>query len=51
MHLLRSVPNAAIMFVTFEVVSHWLEKQTLNAKALSETFSLPVLLPVSSANR
>ena len=26
-HLLRSVPNAAIMFVSFEVVSRWLQRQ------------------------
>jgi hypothetical protein len=25
-HLMRSVPNAAVMFVTFEVVSKWLQK-------------------------
>jgi hypothetical protein len=25
MHLIRSVPNAAIMFVSYEVVSNWLE--------------------------
>ena len=27
-HLLRSVPNAAIMFVTFELVNQMLEKAT-----------------------
>ena len=25
-HLLRSVPNAAIMFLSFELVNSWLEK-------------------------
>lgn len=28
MHLIRSVPNAAIMFVSYEVVSNWLEKHS-----------------------
>jgi hypothetical protein len=26
-HLLRAVPNAAIMFVTFELVSSWLSSE------------------------
>jgi hypothetical protein len=26
-HLLRSVPNAALMFLSFELVSSWLAKQ------------------------
>lgn len=29
LHLLRSVPNAAVMFVTFELVSNFLDKQTV----------------------
>lgn len=29
LHLLRSVPNAAVMFVTFELVSNFLDKQTI----------------------
>ena len=28
-HLMRSVPNAAVMFVTFEVVSKWLLKKQM----------------------
>ena len=28
-HLMRSVPNAAVMFVTFEVASKWLLKKQL----------------------
>lgn len=27
MHLLRSVPNTAIMFLSFELVSNWLDRQ------------------------
>jgi len=26
MHLLRSVPNAAVMFLSYELVSAWLDK-------------------------
>ena len=26
-HILRSVPNAAIMFLSFELVSNWLKRQ------------------------
>ena len=28
-HLLRSVPNAAVMFVTFEIVTQWLSKRAI----------------------
>ena len=36
LHLLRSVPNAAVMFVTFELVSNFLDKQAaqINPKPL-----------------
>jgi len=27
MHLLRSVPNAAVMFLSYELVSAWLDKE------------------------
>ena len=32
MHLLRSVPNAAIMFLSFELVSKWLAKDTVQQR-------------------
>jgi hypothetical protein len=31
-HLMRSVPNAAVMFVTFEVVSKWLQKTQMRTQ-------------------
>ena len=32
MHLLRSVPNAAVMFLSFELMSQWLEKRADKSK-------------------
>jgi len=37
LHLLRSVPNAAVMFVTFELVSNFLDKQTVQVNPLPLT--------------
>ena len=36
LHLLRSVPNAAVMFVTFELVSNFLDKQTIQINPKSD---------------
>jgi Mitochondrial carrier protein len=33
-HLMRSVPNAAVMFVTFEVVSKWLLKKQMQTPTI-----------------
>lgn len=35
-HLMRSVPNAAVMFVTFEVVSKWLLKKQMQPHIVVE---------------
>lgn len=40
MHLLRSVPNAAIMFVTFECVNNWLNNYYCEKNSTSPASSL-----------
>ena len=36
-HLMRSVPNAAVMFVTFEVASKWLLAKQIKERNKSES--------------
>lgn len=33
MHLLRSVPNAAVMFLSFELMSKWLDQKAAERDA------------------
>lgn len=44
MHLLRSVPNAAVMFLSFELVSSWLDKQAQDPDSLFSRMGAPKVL-------
>lgn len=41
MHLLRSVPNAAVMFLSYELVSTWLDKQAQDPTSLFGRIGAP----------
>ena len=41
LHLIRSVPNAAIMFVSFELVSNYLQKKADSGSPLFPSISIP----------
>lgn len=51
-HIMRSVPNAAVMFVTFELATRWLNNVDLDSLALPR-FSIPQMPKLSKlpANR
>lgn len=46
-HLMRSVPNAAVMFVTFEVASKWLLAKQIKDSNKSESSNDKVVIKKS----